>query len=302
MFHSSGPRGRSFTIRLEFTGISRPGQNYRVYETMPVRVLHYRIAFHVVIIDPWGIRLFIEDRVLFHSGTISDRFDPRRPTIATPHLVPNSILEVRLVPIGTFGPALLTPPPTLLQEIIHESEVIDPPAPPLMEIGESSCEEDVVMDELDNLCRDETSELDVHNDPVIGPPDNQRRISTRVRIPRQDLRSVSVVPERRPVRDRWFYAPEELVDNDPVDQAIQESSVDGASSVVEEPINQAQVTQLLKRFNVEGRYRRNVLSARIHQAWRSRTNPVDAAIVAHNNTVGFILRTLYRKPLVPKEE
>jgi hypothetical protein len=30
MFHSSGPRGRSFTIRLEFTGILRPGQNYRV--------------------------------------------------------------------------------------------------------------------------------------------------------------------------------------------------------------------------------------------------------------------------------
>jgi hypothetical protein len=262
---------------------------------MPVRVLHYRIAFHAVVIDPRGICLFIEDRVLFHSGTISDQFDPRRPTIATPHLVPNSILEVRLVPIGTFGPALITPPPTLLQDMIHESEVIDPPAPPSMESGESSCEEDVVMDELVDFCRNETRELEVHNDPVVGPPDNQRRISTRVRIPRQDLRSVSVLPEQRPVRDRWFYAPEELVDNDPVDQAIQELSVNEASSGVEEPINQAQVTQLLKRFNVEGRNRRNILRARIHQAWRSCTNPLNAAAVAHNNT-----DRIYTQDVIPE--
>jgi hypothetical protein len=43
---------------------------------MTVRVLHYRIVFHVVIIDPRGIRLFVEGRVLFHRETISDRFDP----------------------------------------------------------------------------------------------------------------------------------------------------------------------------------------------------------------------------------
>ncbi len=113
MFHSSGPRGPSFTIRLSFTGFVRATQNYRVYATMPVRVLNCRIAFYVVCIDPRGIKLYVEDRLLFHKGTISDHFDPDHPNVPTPYVVPGSVVEVRLVPIGAFGPALM-PLPALL--------------------------------------------------------------------------------------------------------------------------------------------------------------------------------------------
>jgi hypothetical protein len=107
MFNSSGPRGASFSIRLIFTGFDRPSQVYRVYETMPVRVLHYRIAFQVLLVDPRGLRLFVENRPLLHRGTINDRFDPRAPNAPTPNAP--SVLEVRLVQIGTFGPAVFQP-------------------------------------------------------------------------------------------------------------------------------------------------------------------------------------------------
>ena len=109
MFNSSGPRGASFSIRLTFTGFVHHSQVYRVYETMPVRVLHYRIAFQVLLVDPRGLRLYVENRPLFHRGTISDRFDPRAPNVPTPFLVPNSVLEVRQVQIGNFGPAVFQP-------------------------------------------------------------------------------------------------------------------------------------------------------------------------------------------------
>jgi hypothetical protein len=40
MFNSSAPRGMSFSITLIFLDLGRSSQRYRVYATMPVRVLH----------------------------------------------------------------------------------------------------------------------------------------------------------------------------------------------------------------------------------------------------------------------
>jgi hypothetical protein len=72
---------------------------------MPVRVLHYRIAIQLLRIDPRGIRIFVEGRMLFHMGTISDRFDPEILTVPVPFLIPKATAEVRVVLIGNFGPA-----------------------------------------------------------------------------------------------------------------------------------------------------------------------------------------------------
>jgi hypothetical protein len=165
MFHSSGPRGRSFSINLIFLNLGRPPQRYRVYATMPVRVLHYRIAIQLLRIDPRGIRIFVNDEVLFHRGTISDQLDPDRPTVPTPFLIPNSTAEVRLVPVGNFGPAPRAIPnghPGATGT--HEVLTIDPPVlimqdSPLTDEGFISGDdnsqvpaegEDVIMDETRN--------------------------------------------------------------------------------------------------------------------------------------------------------
>jgi hypothetical protein len=214
MFHSSGPRGAAFTIRLVFSGIVRATQNYRVYETMPVRVLHYRIAFHVVIVDPRGIHLFVEGRVLFHSGTISDRFDPRNPTVPTPFLVPNSVLEVRLVPIGTFGPAPVRLPLVAPELDIGVSDVLTIPPPPPGLDGHAEIVEDNAMIEEDIAVSDSTTgECDAQDeqDPAIAV-NPTRRISTRVRAQRSDRVPAPSLPGpmppgRRRARDRWYYAP-----------------------------------------------------------------------------------------------
>ncbi len=44
----------------------------------------------------------------------------------------------------------------------------------------------------------------------------------------------------------------------------------------EEPITASQATQLLKRFNLEGRNKRSILKARTQSAWTARTNPQSA--------------------------
>jgi hypothetical protein len=304
IFQSGGVRGRSFTIRLEFTGISRPAQNFRVYETMLVSALHYRIAFHVVTMDPRGIRLFVEDRILFHSGTISDRFDPRRPTVATPHLVSGSILEVRLVE-GMFGvTTALFPPPVQLEDIDAMTEgdgqvpivPIDPSIPPLVEIrGNSNEDDDTGMTESVEFCGDEVSEIDDH-DPDIAPLGSQRRSSIRIRASIPAIPPASIVPTRRRVSDRWFYAPKAPVEKTSIDGTIQGSSSVEDPKTGEERINREQHTQLVKRFNVEGRNWRSNMKAKILQAWKIRANPLDAAGGPQDNPLADSMLWMHSYP------
>ncbi len=298
MFHSAGPRGNSFTINLTFTGLARDNQRYRVYQTMPVRVLHYRIALQLLRIDPRGIRIFVDDRVLFHRGTISDHFDPDHPALPTPYLVPNATAEIRLVPIGNFGPALLNPPvpPFADQDDgVDFSLLIDVDLPPTPTIDSDDCTS-VGDDEMGEAVRHDGEEIapttqiaDESESLTTSSSHPPRRTSSRVR----DQRSGSVLDQsspdhvslpRRMVRDRWFYAPEVRLAQDPLISGIQ------GSSSIEDPIdpgnllNPGQINQLVKRFNVEGRNRRAVLKARLKRAWDFRTNPVAATVTRHNIT------------------
>jgi hypothetical protein len=297
IFHSSGPRGRAFTIRLVFTGVARPSQYYRVYETMPVRVLYCRIAIHVLWTDPRGIRIYVEDRLLFHRGTISDQFD--RGT-STPFLVPNSVAEIRLVQIGGFGPVLAPLPAVLLGADIvpvgvgpdfdGESfdSVVDMPSPPSPLGSEhNTSDDDVAMavilsdeckldsEDPDTMLQEDLSALDV---PAA------RRVSTRARAnkPDQDRKPepVGQVTTRRLVRDRWYYLPEGPKPLDPDALESSSSSVDPG----DESLTPAQINQLVRRFNIEGKNHRAILKGRIQRAWRARTHPHETVMEPQNVT------------------
>jgi hypothetical protein len=265
MFYSSGPRGRSFTINVRYTGFDRQPHRYRVYESMPVRMLQYRISIQLLQVDPRGIRIFVNDRILFHRGNISHQFDPDRPTVSTPYLVPNSVAEIRIVAVGDFGPpnrpvqlTLPDGPGTLVDDAMA---TIDEPPP----FSSSAFSED-----SDSTTDDDEGTLGDVLD--VSTPPAPRRISTRIRDQRflqhrdQGL-PLQAPPERRRVGDRWYYAPDATSHSNPRDQSTEESSSSAVYGPAEEPLTQAQVTQLSRRYNVEGRNRRSVLKARVHRAW-----------------------------------
>jgi hypothetical protein len=291
IFHSGGPRGSSFTIRLTFTGVARENQKYRVYQTMPVRVLDYRIALQLLRIDPRGIRIFVEDRILFHRGTISDHFDPDHPALPTPYLIPNAIAEIRLIPIGNFGPAQLTPPlPSLAEqdgEDFPQLIEIDPPSPTI-DTDDCTSDEDLLRSDGEGIASLE---------PIVEESGRfttssslpHRRTSSRVRNQRSDLSQDQKIQDhpslpRRMVRDRWFYVPE--VKQEP-NSSLSETQGSSSSEVLptpDESLNYDQINQLVKRFNVEGRNRRAVLKARLQRAWYIRTHPSAVDVVRQNTT------------------
>ncbi len=103
----------------------------------------------MVVIDPRGIRLFVEGCVLFHRRTISDRVDPNDLTTPTPFLVPNSVLEVRLVPIGAFRPAPVGPSLEYQDPDVGSSEIsITPPPKPTLGSDDRMTEENETIEEF----------------------------------------------------------------------------------------------------------------------------------------------------------
>jgi hypothetical protein len=89
--------------------------------------------------------------------------------------------------------------------------------------------------------------------PVLRGEPRFRHRANRVRFPHT---------ERRRVRDRWYYAPEGVADATPEDGQIQESSSIEVP-IEDDSLTHAQVTQLVKRFNVEGRNCMSILKARM---------------------------------------
>jgi hypothetical protein len=103
-----------------------------------------------------------------------------------------------------------------------------------------------------------------------SPDRPQRRVSNRTRVPRathSPEASISnpVPAPRRNVRDRWHYVPVGLASVEVLGLTVIGSSSEEVPDSEEEPITQAQVTQLVKRFNVEGRNRRSALKARVRR-------------------------------------
>jgi hypothetical protein len=190
IFQYGGPLGTAFTVTLHFeVELGRPSQRYRVYATMPVRVLHYRISLQVLRIDPRGIRMYVNGSILFHQGTISDRNRPGAPAIATPYLVPNSRVDVRLHPFGPVGPAALIEqvplPPDEGEgddaDIVPLIEDSPPPVDDDGEIEEGEDDPDGVSDAPGETTITPDGEV-IEITYVDTPP--PRRVSTRVRAPR----------------------------------------------------------------------------------------------------------------------
>jgi hypothetical protein len=280
----------------------KPSQVYRVYATMPVRVLHYRIALQVLRVDPRGIRLFVEDRILFHRGTISDQFDPDHQELPTPYLVPNTLVEVRLVPIGPFGPAPMPLPPPL--DLLRPDDDMEDndgwvlPDPSLIATlgsdagfsGDSDTPREVSHEEQQNDGLETMEAV-----PVEVQPITRQRVSSRIRNMRETGNRTVNDPEvgivhapRRLVRDRWFYDTE----NPPIqDSSLYEpmGTIAHASSSIErgeiddDSLTPDQIHQLTKRFQVEGRNRRHLLRARVLNAWETKRNASEA-IQTHNHT------------------
>jgi hypothetical protein len=70
-------------IYLEFPGQDRPCMSYRVYSRMPVRQLYHAIASAILNCEDRAIRIFVDNQVLLHVGTITDRFFPDFPDVPT---------------------------------------------------------------------------------------------------------------------------------------------------------------------------------------------------------------------------
>jgi hypothetical protein len=201
IFHYGGPRGTAFTIGLTFPGLGHPDRRYRVYATMPVRVLHYRISLQVLRIDPRGIRTYVNGLVLFHEDTISDRNHPGVPAVATPYLVPNSIAEIRLHPFGPVGPAPLTGqvplPPDEGEEVDAGHDLVplvENLPSPIDDSGENEGEDGDSEGGAD-ACGDtsitpdgEVIEISYPADETMEESLPSRRVSTRVRSSRKATR------------------------------------------------------------------------------------------------------------------
>jgi hypothetical protein len=100
---------------------------------------------------------------------------------------------------------------------------------------------------------------------------------------------------RRPVRDRWFYLPatSEKTSNQIADSSDDE--VDLSSSSNFDILTDAQRTQMIRRFNVEGRNRRSVLKAHVQRVWDARTRPSmgsEVASVGEDSLDGTLNREL----------
>jgi hypothetical protein len=69
-----------------------------------------------------------------------------------------------------------------------------------------------------------------------------------------------------------------------------------AAPVEGDPLSSVQVDQLVKRFNLEGRNRRSLLKARVHDVWSSRRNGLvpDHLSNVHHELDSFLARRLGR--------
>jgi hypothetical protein len=128
-----------------------------------------------------------------------------------------------------------------------------------------------------------------------------RRVSTRVRAPRkvqsQDPPVVESFPtSRRPVRDRWFYLPAASEKKTSVQIAdSSDDDIDLSSSSNFDILTDAQRTQLIRRFNVEGRNRRSVLKAHMQRVWDARARPPVAPEVVSVGVDTSLDGTLHRE-------
>jgi hypothetical protein len=182
---------------------------------------------------------------------------------------------VQLVPIGTFGPAPVVP---LLEsqdtEVGSSDVLITPPPTPNLGSDDSMAEENETMEDFTHP-EEEVFESDSELQKQSSSFPAHRRMSTRIRAPSTDLFLAPSLPGQMPtgqrrVRDRWYYTPVGNLDPVPVGE-IQESPSTEVP-IEGDPLHHVQVDQLVKQFNLEGRNRRSILKARVHDLWTCERN------------------------------
>jgi hypothetical protein len=150
------------------------------------------------------------------------------------------------------------------------------------------------------LSEDGSATTNITAPKTLSPPPILRRISSRVQNMRTNLSrapdEINPIPvARRPVHDRWFYAPDDVaigctaehVPNESssvVDTTAQESFSIVVGAADDKTLTPAQVVQLVKRFNTEGRNRRKLLKARVKRAWEIKRTERSNAVENYNHT------------------
>ena len=105
-----------FMINLEFPGQGRPRLAYRVYTSMPVRLLYRAIANGLLDCEDHQIRIFVDDACLLHLGTVTDRHFPDNPDVPTVFLYPDCTAFVRKSVLPPAEPMPNVPPVTKQEE------------------------------------------------------------------------------------------------------------------------------------------------------------------------------------------
>jgi hypothetical protein len=151
-------------IYLEFPGQDRPRMSYRVYSRMPVRQLYHAIASAILNCEDRVIRIFVDNQVLLHVGTITDRFFPDFPDVPTVFLTHGCTAYVRRMGVGMDLPTDLSAVPEGRTET---SSAQDTQPPDMSSIG-------------------------VHSQAIGTAPENDdgpssRRVSSRKIVPRTRL-------------------------------------------------------------------------------------------------------------------
>ncbi len=168
----------SFVVNLEFLGQDLPRQRYWVTPSMLVRRLYHLVATEIVGREDRHIRIYVDGScLLHHGGTITDRHFPDSPLQMTVYLYRDCMAYARRV-----------------GESIGESTIFDAGLSLLPSPG-------IEMSSAEKSPVDDTSILITGAESAI-----QRRVSTRV--PTNTSSQTAATIPRRPVRDRWYYAPE----------------------------------------------------------------------------------------------
>jgi hypothetical protein len=270
-----------FLIYLEFPDHGRPLLTYRVYAAMPVRLLYQAIANGILDCEDHQIRIFIGEECLLHSGTITDRCFPGLPDIPTVFLYEHCTARIA----RSFSND--TSQEGMLEDLIHATDKFEAALAVQPEAA---------------LPRTISNSGEKLQEP------HQRRVSTRVRFPRNEnsqtkVSTSRITTVRRPVGDRYFYEP------------VFPTNVEGSSDItgdIQTGITSVQDTMLLavsrddqdvlmlgpviedmergdppsafltkhekrrlvRRFKTESRHKRRQFKHNLQREWESQVAPV----------------------------
>ena len=251
--HDPGSGESEFSIYLEFPGQDRPRMKYRVYTSMPVRVLYSAIAGGLLDCDDVDIRIFVDDACLLHMGTITDRHFPDNPEVPTVFLYPNCTAFVRRT-VGSSSSNPPAEPKTRNTTLGLDDESISIPQRristrvPIPRLGRLR---DPVPSDMTAVPRRPVGDRWYYDPVVPVAPDGSRESSSAVGkqlVSRIAPDTVTLAPNRT----------SPLMLGPPFPPA---------------PLTKQQTRQMLKQFHAEGRRRRRMFRKELQRDWESQVSP-----------------------------